>query len=157
MKITDLPPLFIDGDYPEFSAAISALAALPGSKYAGDPEIVPKFHLAYHDGPITAVCTCRGVYFYGHAAYDSWRTYWAFWELTDEEVALLLADHALFEKHVGSHTTYVMDDHGDFVRGVCDKPMDEWAAYYDAKDMKRVNTRAITERDIFGIARNPFL
>jgi hypothetical protein len=155
MKLADLPPLFIDGDYPKFSESLHALLA---GEQAWDPEIAPVFHLSYYDGPLSAVCTCRGIYFYGHAAYDSWRTYWAFWTLTNEELEIFLENHALFEKHVGSHTTYVADENGGFKRkGVCDKPMTEWAAYYDAKDMKRVNTRAITERDIFGIARNPFL
>ena len=157
MKLSDLPPLFIDGDYPDLALA---LRELKGDKTIDLPDIKPLFGLGYYDGVMYALCMCEGEYFYGKAAYFLWRDWWAFWTLTAEEVEILLAEHALFEEHVGSHTTYVEDEHGAFRRkGAC-KPQATWDLYYKSPDRRTASHNIInniTSRDIFGFERNPFL
>ena len=154
MKMSDLPPLFLDGDYPDFT---QALRELKGDKTVDLPDIKPLFGLGYYDGVMSALCMCEGEYFYGKAAYFLWRDWWAFWTLTAEEVEILLAEHALFEEHVGSHTTYVEDEHGAFrQKGAC-KPMGTWDLFYKNTERRPFDQAAVISRDIFGFERNPFL
>ena len=96
-------------------------------------EIQMLWHRGYYDGPLDglAVMGDRRVWFEVLEAERNYRTYVVF-PLTDEELAELERTHALFEEHVGTHTSYHYDANGRRMRapGVV-HPQESHHLFYD--------------------------
>lgn len=134
-------------------------------KHFGDPnmpeenwyEVTPLFHLNYYDGPLSGVFKFRNKNFYGKAVYPDERTYWAVFELTEQEEKDIFFRHEQFRKHVGNHTTYYKNYEDEWVRvvGSC-HPQGQWEKFYKDETLPKINYAEIESREIFALVENPF-
>lgn len=149
MKLTDIPPHVTELNPPWFFHKV----------HDGDfqENIIPLFHAAYYDGPLSGYFKYNDKYFYAKAIYEEDRKYWASWELTPEEIKIALDRHDLFCKYVGEHNKYYLNEEGDWVRDLGKvKPRETHDLFYKNTELPTVNVKAIEDRDIFGILLNPF-
>ena len=149
MKLTDIPPHITEIDPPWFFHKV----------HDGEfqEKIIPICHLNYYDGPLSGLFKYNDKYFYCKSVYDDERTYWASWELTEEETKIELDRHELFCKYVGTHNSYYLNSEGDYVRNIgATKPQETWDLFYKNKELPELNIKEIESRDIFGILLNPF-
>lgn len=155
MKISDIPSHVLELDPPYFTHEYF-------EKFGSDPdpvddEVTPLFHLNYYDGPLSGIVVRNNHYFYVQPIYSEDRCWWAAWELTPEETQTVLAEHELFEKYVGLHTTYTKNSQGKYVRDLNTvKPQESWEKYYKNDQIVKANYNLVKSRDIFGILENPF-
>jgi hypothetical protein len=119
-------------------------------------HVIPRWHLDYYDGPLAGIIEYKGKFLYARHLYYMDRRWWAAWELTPEELQTEQTRHELFEKYVGTHTSYVPDGDGDYRVNHNVKPEGDWRQFYDNKELAKVNFEAVEEREMVGILTNPF-
>jgi hypothetical protein len=152
MKLSDIPKHITELNPPWFSHVFSRVHG----QHASIEDIKPLFHLDYYDGPLSGIFKCFDRVFYAKVVYAEDRKYWVAWELTPEQAEIELANHALFQKHVGTHTDYSIDDEGEVSRQIgATRPQAEWDKFYKA-EKKRIDYAAIKATDFFGVLLNPF-
>jgi hypothetical protein len=152
MKLSDVPPHITELSPPWFSHVHTRVHG----QHSHIDDVKPLFHLDYYDGPLSGIVKCFDRHYYVKAVYPEDRKYWVAWELTPEQAEIELANHALFQQHVGTHTDYAIDDEGEVSRKVgATRPQEEWDLFYKAKK-KRIDYKAIEATDFFGVLLNPF-
>jgi hypothetical protein len=97
-----------------------------------DEEKIPLFSLRFYDGPLSGVFKLKDKHYYAEAFHEDSRGIWIAYELTDQERDDLLADHKSFQDNVGTHTDYVENKLGDYVRCIGEglKPREMWDNHY---------------------------
>jgi hypothetical protein len=152
VKLSDVPKHITELNPPWFSHVLSRVHG----EHSSNADIKPLFHLDYYDGPLSGIFKCFDRVFYAKVVYADDRKYWVAWELTPEQAEIELANHALFQKHVGTHTDYSIDDEGEVSRQIgATRPQAEWDLFYKA-EKKRIDYAAIEATDFFGVLLNPF-
>ncbi len=152
MKLTDIPPHISEMKPPWFPQALYTKYGIS----CDYDDAQPKWHISYYDGPISGIFTCKGKMFYGRMVYDQDRKFWVSWDLTPEEEQLITANHEEFQKWVGTHTDYFLNEDEDWVRGYGTLPREGMDNYYKNEDRPKVDWKEIESRDIFGVLFNPF-
>jgi len=152
MKLSDIPKHVTELSPPWFHRMLSR-----DGQHSNVWDVKPLFHLDYYDGPLSGLFECFGRVFYCKAIYAEDRKYWVAWELTPEQAEIELANHALFQEHVGTHTDYSIDEEGEVTHQVgATRPRSEWEKFYKA-ERKRLDYKAIEAKPFFGVLLNPFL
>lgn len=102
-------------------------------------ELTILYHCGYWDGPLSGVALYQGrkVWFQAIAAEESddrdEPRGFGLYSLTDEQIQVQDADHALFQQYVGTHTDYV-----DGKRRLGNlRPAEEQDRYYSASHAPR--------------------
>jgi hypothetical protein len=145
MKLSDVPP-HITGLNPPWFHHIYSVDSV---------DIKPLFHLDYYDGPLSGIFRCLDKVFYTKAVYAADRKWWVAWELSSEQSTAILDNHALFQKHVGTHTDYFIDDEGEVSRQVgAVRPQVEWEKF--DSNRKQIDFEEIEKKPFVGVLRNPF-
>jgi len=155
MKISDVPKHVTELGIPWFSHFVYEKYKLSGYNEGA----IPLYHINYYDGPLSGMIRVEDKYFYVESVYgEEERTWWAAWELTEDELTREQARHKLFQQYVGTHCDYVENEDGDWTRDIskCIQDREVWKQYYDMKDKPTVDYGIVRGRDIFGILRNPF-
>jgi len=152
MKLSDVPKHITELNPPWFHHVLSRVHG----EHSSNADIKPLFHLDYYDGPLSGIFKCFDRVFYAKVVYADDRKYWVAWELTPEQAEIELANYALFQKHVGTHTDYSIDEEGEVSRQIdATRPQAEWDLFYKA-EKKRIDYDAIEATDFFGVLLNPF-
>ena len=117
------------------------------------PELDPirlRWHCSYYDGPIDGIAEYDGKlcwFLTFDAKFDECHqdTRYILYPLTSDEIKFELRRQSLFEKYVGTHTTYDFDNCRNMWKSL--KPQEMWYNFYNNKEPRLLD---YTERRPIG-------